>query len=158
MASSDFPSTLGLDASVVLRLLTAEPADQADIALGFLREAKTASRRAFVSDLVVSETYFALQVHYRVPKKSAVRVLLDFLQSGFVELEENSAAVEALESIAVSSQKPGFVDRMIHAQYAKIPANLVTFERASSKARGRRSARGMSSCSSVVAPVPVPKT
>ncbi len=136
MASSNFPPTVGFDTSVVLRLLTAEPANQADVALGFLKELKVAGRRAFVSDLVVSEAYFALQAHYQVPKKSAVRVLLDFVRSGFVEQEENGAADEALESITVSSQKPGFVDRMIHAQYGKIPATLVTFEKASSKLDG----------------------
>ena len=136
MASSDLAPTVGLDTSVVLRLLTAEPADQADEALGFLKELKSADRRAFVSDLVVSEAYFALQAHYQVPKRKAVRVLLDFLRSGFVEPEENGVAVQALESITGSSQKPGFVDRMIHAQYGMIPATLITFEKASRRLDG----------------------
>jgi predicted nucleic acid-binding protein len=124
---------VGLDTSVVLRLLTGEPVRQANVALAFLGELKAHGRRAVVSDLVVSETYFALQAHYEVPKKAAVRALLEFLQSGFAEEEENGAAVEALGSISTSSQKPGFVDRMIHAQYGKIPAALVTFEKASGK-------------------------
>jgi predicted nucleic-acid-binding protein len=127
---------VGLDTSVVLRLLTGEPVHQADAALGFVKELKAAGRRAVVSDLVVSEAYFALQAHYQAPKKAAVGVLLDFLRSGFVEQEDNGAAVEALESITVSSQKPGFVDRMIHAQYGKVPATLVTFEKASGKLGG----------------------
>ena len=84
----------------------------------------------------MSAAYFALQAHYQVPKKIAVGVLLEFLQSGFVEREENGTAVAALESISVSSQKPGFVDRMIHAQYGKISAALVTFEKASGKLDG----------------------
>ncbi len=136
MASSDSPPTVGLDTSVVLRLLTAEPAHQADVALAFLKEIKAAGRRALVSDLVVLEAYFALHAHYQVPKKSAVATLLEFLQSGFVEQEEKGAAVEALRSISVSSQKPGFVDRMIHAQYWKVSATLVTFEKASGKLDG----------------------
>ena len=136
MTSSDLAPTVGLDTSVVLRLLTAEPADQADEALGFLKELKSAGRRAFASDLVVSEAYFALQAHYQVPKKAAVRALLDFLRTGFVEPEENGVAVQALESITGSSQKPGFVDRMIHAQYAMIPATLITFEKASKELDG----------------------
>ena len=113
-----------------------EPADQAEEALGFLKELKSAGRRALVSDLVVSEAYFALQAHYQVPKTASVRVLLEFLRSGFVEPEENGVAVQALESITSSSQKQGFVDRMIHAQYGMIPATLVTFEKASSKLDG----------------------
>ena len=43
---------------------------------------------------------------------------------------------QALESITGSSQKPGFVDRMIHAQYAMIPATLITFDKASKKLDG----------------------
>ncbi len=136
MARSDFPPTVGLDTSVVLRLLTAEPARQADVALAFLKKLKADGRRAVISDLVVSEAYFALQAHYQVPKKAAVRALLDFLKSAFVEKEENGAALESLESIAISSQKPGFVDRMIHARYEKIPAALATFEKASGKLDG----------------------
>ena len=71
-----------------------------------------------------------------MPKKAAVRALLDFLRTGFVEPEENGVAVQALESITGSSQKPGFVDRMIHAQYAMIPATLITFDKASKKLDG----------------------
>jgi predicted nucleic-acid-binding protein len=133
VALSDFPLTVGLDTSVVLRLLTGEPARQAENALAYHKELTAAGRRAVISDLVVSEAYFALHAHYQVPKKSAVRVLLEFLQSGFFEPEDNGSALEALESISISSQKPGFVDRLIHAQYGKIPADLVTFEKASGK-------------------------
>ena len=74
-----------------------------------------------------------MHAHYEVPKKMAVKVLLAFLQSAFVEPEEHGVASEALESILVSAQKPGFVDRLIHAQYGNIPAALVTFEKASGK-------------------------
>ena len=61
---------------------------------------------------------------------------MDFIRSGFIEQDENGVAVEALESISISSQKPGFVDRMIHAQYKRGSATLVTFEKASSKLDG----------------------
>jgi predicted nucleic acid-binding protein len=91
---------------MVLRFLTAEPAHQADVALAFLKEMKVAGRRVVVSDLVVSEAYFALQAHYQVPKKAAVGVLLEFLQSGFVEQEAHGVAVEALKFIAFHPKSP----------------------------------------------------
>jgi predicted nucleic acid-binding protein len=46
---------VGLDTSVLLRLLLGLPADQATTALTFVKEARLAGERIVVSDLVVSE-------------------------------------------------------------------------------------------------------
>ena len=127
---------MGLDTSVVLRLLTGEPPAQAKRALRFLDELLAQGGKAIVSDLTVAETYFALQAHYRVPKKETVRTLSDFLSSGLVAPEAGASALEALSAAATSSQKPGFVDRLIHAQYIKMAGGIVTFERAAGKLEG----------------------
>ena len=64
--------SIGLDTSVVLRLLTGVPLGQAEAA----RRMLAASRDTiFVSDLVVSESYFALRHHYEVPHANAARAL-----------------------------------------------------------------------------------
>jgi predicted nucleic acid-binding protein len=76
---------VGLDTSVLLRLLLAVPADQAATALTFVKEARLTGKRVLVSDLVVSEAYFALHHHYGVPKREAVAQLLEILRSGLVE-------------------------------------------------------------------------
>jgi len=62
----------GLDASVMLRLMLGQPADQAARAVALLDELSRSGRHAVVSDLVVAEAYFALQHHYDVSKKDAV--------------------------------------------------------------------------------------
>ena len=102
----------------------------------FLSELLAEGRRAIVSDLVVAEAYFALHSHYDVPKKEAVRALSDFLGSGLVSPEPGGSAPQALADALTSATKPGFVDRLIHAQYAKTAGRLVSFERAAAKLEG----------------------
>ena len=68
--------SIGLDTSVVLRLLTGVPAKHADAARTML----TASRETIcISDLVVSETYFALRHHYAVPHADAAHAMAALL-------------------------------------------------------------------------------
>lgn len=59
---------VGLDSSVVLRLLIGEPVELAEVAQAFLDELFELGKKAVISDLVVSEVYFALQYHYQVPQ------------------------------------------------------------------------------------------
>lgn len=130
MAASERGARIGLDTSVVLRLLVGAPAEQAAAALAFVKRNRLAGRRLVVSDIVISEAYFALHAHYDVPKPEAISALLEMLRSGLVEPADGPAVVEVLERATRSSAKPGFVDRLIHAQYGRLPATVVTFERA----------------------------
>jgi len=121
--------TVGLDTSVVLRLLTGEPAAQARATLGWLREAKASGTTPIISDLVVSEVYFALQHHFGVSKAEALRQVALFLASGDVSADGVVAMVLTMPGLATA--KPGFVDRLIHEQYLRGgAAGMVTFERA----------------------------
>jgi predicted nucleic acid-binding protein len=120
---------LGLDTSVVLRLLTAEPEAQAREAIRWLRQARAAGDTPVVSDLVASEVYFALQHHFGVPKAEALRQLALFLASG--DVRAGGVATAVLATPRLASAKPGFVDRLIHQQYLSEGAlGMVTFERA----------------------------
>lgn len=114
---------------MVIRLLVGEPLELAAVALAFLQAEASAGRRCQVSDLVVAESYFALHSHYGVPELQSLEILLRFLKSPFVE--PTGVARPALETALRSSAKPGFVDRLIHLQYA--PARLATFEKAAAK-------------------------
>jgi len=130
MASPDPPQSLGLDTSVVIRLLTGEQPAQARRALALLEETQAAGGRAIVSDLVVSEAYFALHAHYGVPKREAVLALLEMLQSGLVFPDSDGCAVDALRAAARGPARPGLVDRLIHAQYLARARRPVSFEKA----------------------------
>ena len=136
VAASRSPVAVGLDTSVVVRLLRGEPRAQMERALRFLEGLFAEGRRATVSDLVVAETYFALHTHYGVPKTEAVRTLAEFLRSELVDPEPDGSAPEALDAALASSQKPGFVDRLIHAQYMRTAGGMASFEKASGKLEG----------------------
>lgn len=126
----------GLDTSVVLRLLLGQPADQAARAVALLDELSRGGHQAVVSDLVVSEAYFALQHHYGVSKRDALLGLRRLFASG--EIKPLGAAAEVLAADGLASAKPGFVDRLIHGSYAAASAGMVTFEKAGGKLDGTR--------------------
>ncbi len=128
--------TIGLDTSVVLRILTGEPEKQARATEDFMRTSLHQGKRLIVSDLVISEAYFALVAHYEVSKREAADGLLEMIERGVVHPSQGACAVEVLRAMKSSGQKPGLVDRLIHAHYTSLSAGLATFEKASRKLTG----------------------
>ena len=122
---------VGLDTSVILRLLVGEPLALANRAVAELDRMRQDGKLGAVSDLVVSETYFALQYHYDVPKQVALDKLREFLESP--EIAPLGESLGILQQANLAKAKPGFVDRMIHAEYLKKASSMVTFEKASAK-------------------------
>jgi predicted nucleic acid-binding protein len=123
--------TIGLDTSVVLRLLVGEPDDQWQRALEFLETLARRGERPMVSDLVVAETYFALQHHYGVPKSEALQALRRMFAEG--EIGSSGAASEVLEMAGLATAKPGLVDRLIHRAYTQGGGAMATFEHSAKK-------------------------
>jgi len=123
--------TIGLDTSVVLRLLVGQPADQWQKAITYLDTLARRGDRPVVSDLVVAETYFALQHHYNVPKKEALASLRRMFGDG--EITSTGAAGEVLAASNLSTAKPGFVDRLIHHGYIDGDGAMATFEQSAKK-------------------------
>lgn len=122
----------GLDTSVVVRLLTGEPEDLALEAMHHVAERRRAGDRLLVSDLVLAETYYALQHHYGVPKGRVLETLRALLATP--EVEATGEAADVLETPGLESAKPGFIDRVIHRGYLESGGEeLVTFERAARK-------------------------
>lgn len=119
--------SVGLDTSVVLRLLTGEPAAQAAKAYAELQQRLQRDESVYVSDLVVSETYFALRYHYGMAKAAALELLALFLAESGVTPSGASAAV--LQTPGLATASPGFVDRMIHADCMLHAAEMLTFEK-----------------------------
>lgn len=117
----------GLDTSVVVRLLVGEPSEQAEHAREFLDGLFEQGEKAAISDLVVSEVYFALQYHYGVPKAKAIEALRTFLESP--EIRSAGSAALVLQTKNLERVKPGFVDRLIYHDYAQMGAPMATFEK-----------------------------
>lgn len=107
--------TYGLDTSVVLRILTNSPLKLATNVIVRIHRMQLAGDRFYMSDLVLSETYFALQDHYKIEKGAALGALKALCEHpGF---EVSPAAQEALSTPNLAKANPGFVDRMIHGEY-----------------------------------------
>lgn len=128
--------SVALDTAVVIRLLTGTPAEQAELA----REVIASEREPVtVSDLVVSESYFALRHHYSVAHSAAVRSLADMLQdarvrgSGIAPIVMRSLAEDGGEK-----PRPGVMDRLIHAEYQGHEHQLLTFDRDMGRLPGTR--------------------
>jgi predicted nucleic acid-binding protein len=123
--------TVGLDTSVLVRLLVGAPAEQTARALRFLDDLRRRGDRAVVSDLVVAEAYYAVHYHYGVRKGEALRALRRMFDDG--EITATGAAADVLASPGIASASPGFVDRLIHRGYESAGGRMATFERASGR-------------------------
>lgn len=123
--------TLGLDTSVVLRLLTGEPPGMASVCRERLEAAAVAGDKVVVSDLVLLEAYHALQFHYLIPRHVARAAIAKMLKSGQVEAERPDAA---LVFAPAGGADPA--DRLIHARYAALGARTLTFDASQSRLPG----------------------
>lgn len=130
---------IGLDTSVVLRLLIGEPATESAAAQDLLAEAATANGRCLLHDLVVAESWHALRAHYKVPDVEAARALLLLVDDPVII---TSAAARQALSATVSTGGVGFMDRLIHAACEGQGYTFTTFDRKASKLPGARLLRG----------------
>jgi predicted nucleic-acid-binding protein len=122
---------LGLDTSVVLRLLTGQPQRQAAAARIRLEQAVAQGEEIFVTDLVLGEIYFALHHHYRVPEDQARKTVLSMLRSNVVSAVPPEA-IKAFEPAAGA----GVMDRLIHERHRALSLVTLTFDRQMSKLEG----------------------
>ena len=119
-------NSIGLDTSIVLRLLVGAPEDQAKRALELVEDCFQKQVDVFVSDLVVQETYHALCHHYQVPVREAVECLRDFLASEMIA--NTGQALAALQEY--SGKGPGFADSLIRRDYLQDKIHAVfTFDK-----------------------------
>lgn len=127
--------SIGLDTSVVVRLLIGEPRKQAEAARALLdARAAAGEPAAAISDLVVGETYFALLHHYAVPHAEVVASLRALLRD--VRVQPTGVALDVLAVIGDRIRGAGLMDRLIHADYSAAGADLVTFDREAARLDG----------------------
>jgi predicted nucleic acid-binding protein len=116
--------SLGLDTSVVLRLLTGQPATEARLARARVERAYAARERVLVTDLVLAEAYFALHYHYGIPKEEARSHLRRMANSGVVTVSPPEAGWALGESTGA-----GLADRLIHARHRSEGVVTLTFDK-----------------------------
>lgn len=128
---------LGLDTSVVVRLLIGVPTAHAEAARRALEGRPLGS--VAISDLVVSEAYFALRHHYSVPHERAVAALSALLTD--TRMRSTGVAVRVLAQARGKATNPGLMDRLIHAGYEADDITMLTLDRAAARLPGARLVR-----------------
>lgn len=127
---------VGLDASVVVRLLLGQPAEQTKAAVALLDGLLRQGHRPLVSDLVVAEVYRTLCEAYKVPPAEVIRALDAFFEAG--EVHSDGVAAQVLKTPGVASGSPGFIERLVHRQYVSGGDQMATFDRATQRLNGVR--------------------
>jgi predicted nucleic acid-binding protein len=124
---------IGLDTSVVLRLLIGQPRSQTEVTRRRIERALIAGEKVVVTDLVVAETFHALRHHYRVPEAVAVGRLREFLGSDVIHVDPSGTG----EALGQGGRgQGGVVDRLIVARHRALGATTATFDRRQSRLEG----------------------
>jgi predicted nucleic acid-binding protein len=116
----------GIDASILVRLLTGEPEGSFAHSVSRLSALVEADRaEIFASNQVVGEAYVAVQHHYGVSKSDARAGLVQVLHSGLVAPLNGSSVFTALETEAGC----GLLDRLIADDYDRVGLVTLTLDR-----------------------------
>jgi hypothetical protein len=122
---------VGLDTSVVVRLLTGFPPKQFRAAKARLERALDEGDAVLVTDIAAAVAYHALQHHYGVPKSEARGLLFRLVTSGVVALDPPGSV-----NVLSETGGAGMVDRLIHARHRTLGGITLTFERSQSRLEG----------------------
>ena len=107
----------GLDTSVVVRLISGLPENDAQLVAKRIATDILGGIVFTVSPLVLSEAYYALQHHYGFAKTEAISTLHSLIPTKGIEASCWLEEIFGIDNLA--SAKPGFVDRMIVGEYAE---------------------------------------
>ena len=112
----------GIDASILVRLVTGEPVQDYDVAARQLtRMVENEGAQLFASNMVIGEAYIALQHHYAVTKAA----LRSVLTSGLVQPLHGQAVLDALAATKGCS----LLDRLIAGGYSAAELETLTLNR-----------------------------
>lgn len=119
--------TYSLDTSAFLRILLNEPKRLASNVAMYIYSRQQNGDVFEISDLVLSEAYYALQFHYELPKDAALKVLKHFAGLKGFQVSDYAKDILSLPNLAKAS--PGFVDRLIHGAAFTSGATTVSCEK-----------------------------
>ncbi len=106
--------TVHVDANVILRFLRNDDSKHSPQAARLFQQAQgDESLNLIVSAVTIMEVFYVLIRPYKMPRKSAARLLHDLLGTGVLECPERSLVLDALSRI--TSQKDLFGDAYLAA-------------------------------------------
>lgn len=126
----------GVDTSILVRLLTGDPARDYERTKAALEDILAGDPGAEIeaSNMVIGEAYFVLQHHYGVSKEEAKAALVSVLTSGLIKPHPGHGVLEALGE----TSEPGLLDRLIVGEYLAASLVTLTHDRKMARLRGAR--------------------
>ena len=121
----------GLDTSALLRLLVGEPEALAQKVNDRLASLIDSGHKIRISDLVLSEAYYALQTHYELTKDQAIATLGSLRSVDGFSL--SATALHVFETPRLGHASPGFVDRLIIVGYESADETTISCEKSFSR-------------------------
>ncbi len=116
---------LGIDTSVLMRLISTEPEGEFQRCVESLRAlVEDRGNAVFASNQVIGEAYIAMQHHYGVSSADARAALIDVLTSGLVAPLNGPSVISALQS----QGGPGLFDRLIVDDYSRAGLETLTLD------------------------------
>ena len=124
----------GIDTSVLVRLVTADPADMYSHCVEQLSKLVDRGDEVFASNHVIGEAYIAVQHHYGIEKDAVRSELGRTLRSGLVAPLNGRRVIDVLEA----SGDLGVIDRLIADDYSQRDLPILTLDQRMTSIRGAR--------------------
>ena len=125
---------LGIDTSVLVRLVTGDPSDTYEHCVQELTKLVEQGDEVFASNQVIGEAYIAIQHHYGIGKDTVRDGLANALRSGLVSPLNGRAIIDLLES----SGGAGVIDRLIVEDYSHQDLPVLTLDQRMASLKGAR--------------------
>jgi predicted nucleic acid-binding protein len=122
---------IGLDTSALVRIIAGEPLELAEKVARRLAEIQEEGGLCEVSDIAAFEAYYALQQFYGMTKGEVLGHLRRLsLTQGF---KFSPIATAVLETPNLEKANPGFIDRIIAAEYQSRGLTTLSCEKSFNK-------------------------
>ncbi len=115
-----------IDANILLRFLTKQPLEQAELARDVLERGQRGELKLVLEPLTVAEVIYVLTGVYSYPLERVKSELLALLTTGAVKLEHERAVLDALSRM---SRKLDFPDTYLAARARSSSGQVVSFDR-----------------------------
>ena len=119
--------TWALDTSVLVRILSNSPQPLATEVIWTVADRIANGDTMFISNLVASEAYYAMQHHYGVDKGTVLRSLRFISEQPGFRFDDE--AKSALSIDGLDHANLGFVDRLIHGESESKGFTLLSCEK-----------------------------
>ena len=124
----------GIDTSVLVRLVTGDPADMYAHTVGELSKLIQRGDEVLASNQVIGEAYIAIQHHYGIEKGTVRSELSRTLLSGLVAPLNGRAVNDLLEARGGA----GLIDRLISDDYSQQGLSVLTLDQRMASIKGAR--------------------